>query len=73
MKNRSPILLIASLFLVAGSLPSFYAAEKKSKPGAAFRAEFIRDFKRIGMNTTHEDALFLRILIQSREAKAGIS
>ena len=37
-----------------------------------FRADFIKDFQRIGMNTTPTDARFLRILIESSKAKNGL-
>jgi len=37
-----------------------------------FRTEFIRNFKRIRKNTTPGDAEFLRILIESSLAKAGL-
>lgn len=36
------------------------------------REKFIREFKRIGLNTTPEDALLLRILVQSTGAKRGV-
>ena len=37
-----------------------------------FRADFIRDFQRIEMNTTPGDARLLRILIESSQAKHGL-
>jgi predicted O-methyltransferase YrrM len=37
-----------------------------------FRNEFLLDFKRLGMNTTTDDARFLRILIESSRAKNGL-
>lgn len=36
------------------------------------REQFIKDFHRIGLNTTPGDAMMLRILIQSCQAKRGI-
>lgn len=36
------------------------------------RAKFIKDFRRIGLNTTPGDAMLLRILVESRSAKRGI-
>ncbi len=36
------------------------------------RAEFIRNFARTGLNTTPEDAMLLRILVDSGKAKRGI-
>jgi predicted O-methyltransferase YrrM len=37
-----------------------------------FRDDFLRDFQRIGMNTTPGDAAFLRILVESSKAKRGL-
>jgi predicted O-methyltransferase YrrM len=36
------------------------------------REKFIRGFKRVGLNTTPEDAMLLRILVQSAGAKRGV-
>lgn len=36
------------------------------------RIDFIKKFKRIGMNTTPGDAQFLRIMIESSKAKRGL-
>ena len=36
------------------------------------REKFIREFKRIGLNTAPGDAMFLRILVQSMGAKRGV-
>jgi caffeoyl-CoA O-methyltransferase len=37
-----------------------------------FRNEFIRNFRRIGMNTTPDDALFLRMLVETSRARNGL-
>ena len=37
-----------------------------------FRQQFIRDFKRIGLNTTVGDAAFLRVLVASAGCKRGV-
>jgi predicted O-methyltransferase YrrM len=36
------------------------------------REEFIKNFKRIGLNTTPGDAMLLRIMIESSKAKRGV-
>ncbi|HLV01830.1 MAG TPA: class I SAM-dependent methyltransferase [Acidobacteriota bacterium] len=36
------------------------------------RQDFLKNFKRIGMNTTFDDATLLRILIESSEATRGV-
>lgn len=38
----------------------------------AERERFLREFKRIGLNTTPGDAMLLRILVQARGAKRGV-
>ncbi|HER34498.1 MAG TPA: methyltransferase domain-containing protein, partial [Halothiobacillaceae bacterium] len=38
----------------------------------AFRDQFIRDFRRTGLNTTPGDAMMLRILVEARGAKRGV-
>jgi predicted O-methyltransferase YrrM len=37
-----------------------------------FRSDFIENFRRIGMNTTPDDARFLRILVEASRAKHGL-
>ncbi len=36
------------------------------------RAQFIKNFKRIGLNTTPGDAAFLRLMVELRQAKRGV-
>ena len=36
------------------------------------RAEFLKGFHRIGLNTTPGDAMFLRIMVESTKAKRGV-
>lgn len=47
------------------------AADSAATPEAA-RERLIREFPRIGLNTTPGDAMLLRILVQSRGAKRGV-
>jgi len=37
-----------------------------------FRKQFIKEFKRSGLNTTPDDALLLRMLIEAKKAKRGV-
>ena len=48
------------------------AAQKGQRPSDEFRRQFIKDFKRIGLNTTEGDASLLRILVASARCKRGI-
>lgn len=66
-------LLILSLCIVVlglGSLLAFAGAAKKTS--AEFRNQFVKDFKRTGLNTTVGDAMMLRILIESSHLKRGV-
>ncbi len=57
--------LLGSLGLVA------YAAEQDRK-NPEFRAQFIREFRRTGLNTTPGDAMMLRILVEGSGARRGV-
>ena len=63
-------LLFTSLLTVAPADVS-RAAEAGAVSEEA-REKFIREFKRIGLNTAPGDAMFLRILVQSTGAKRGV-
>lgn len=62
--------------LWASSLPSAEAAEASPVAPPAdlqqFRADFVKDFKRIGLNTAPGDAAFLRIMVESCRAQRGV-
>ena len=47
-------------------------AQRADESVDALREGFIRDFDRIGLSSTYEAALFLRILVQSMEAWQGL-
>jgi predicted O-methyltransferase YrrM len=66
-------LLILALASVAPAVSRVTIAQDSGDESLeAFREGFLRDFDRIGMNSPHEDALFLRILIQGMEAWQGL-
>lgn len=44
----------------------------KDKTSQAFRDQFVKDFHRIGLNTTPGDAMMLRILVEAAKCKRGI-
>jgi len=48
-----------------------YSGEQNKK-STEFRNEFIKNFQRTGLNTTPDDAMMLRILVESSGAKRGI-
>lgn len=43
-----------------------------TKVSSETRRDFIRDFQRTALNTTPEDAMLLRILVESRNAQRGV-
>ena len=70
MKRHRAFVLAAcgSLLLVGLSM----GLGQQSRPADDSRAEFLKSFHRIGMNTPPEDALFLRMLVECRKAQRGI-
>jgi predicted O-methyltransferase YrrM len=61
---------IGALLLGGGILLA--QAGKDEKMTDASRAKYLKDFKRVGMNTPAEDALLLRILIEGRKARRAL-
>lgn len=64
--------LFAPVFLAAPAGWSQAAEPEPVSVSAEAREKFIREFKRIGLNTTPGDAMLLRILVQSSGAKRGV-
>ncbi|MBN2473070.1 MAG: class I SAM-dependent methyltransferase [Pirellulales bacterium] len=62
------VLLCALPVLLAWSWPAGAADPDLEQS----RDEFIKNFRRIGLNTTPGDAMFLRIMVESSGAKRGI-
>lgn len=71
MKTR--YLAVAGVGIVLGALAAaaVYSGEAAA-PSEEFRNQFIKDFKRTGLNTAPEDAVLLRILVEARKAKRGV-
>ena len=61
--------LCISVLTFAGLI--VYAGES-NKMSPEFRKQFIDNFKRTSLSTTPEDAMMLRILVESRAAKRGV-
>jgi predicted O-methyltransferase YrrM len=73
MKRYGLGALVLCAVVVGGLCLSVHSQEKaETKMSDAAREEFIRSFRRTGLATTPEDAMLLRILVQSRGAKRGI-
>jgi predicted O-methyltransferase YrrM len=69
-QNRMPAFL--SLILVLSLASSALCAAEAARSRDAFRQEFLKNFKRIGLNTATGDAMMLQILVESTRAKRGI-
>jgi len=63
--------MAATALLTLSCLIPLTAAESVRMSDEA-REAFLRDFKRIGLNTTPGDATMLRILVQTSKAKRGV-
>ncbi len=65
--------LSAAVLLAVASLAAAIAVADSAKPANdAERQDFIARFHRTGLNTTPEDAMLLRIMVESRNAQRGI-
>lgn len=68
-KIMMPATLAIGLITLGAAL---IGAKSAAKVSDEFRQQFIRDFKRIGLNTTMGDATFLRVLVASAGSKRGV-
>ena len=71
MKRCRMLILVVCIALIGFNGIMVYSSEQNKK-SAEFRNEFIKNFKRTGLNTTPGDAMMLRILVESSGAKRGI-
>ena len=71
MKHRKMLILVVSIALIGFNGFIVYSAQQNKK-SVEFRNEFIKNFHRTGLNTTPGDAMMLRILVESSDAKRGI-
>ena len=71
MKARYLVMAVLGAGLAAGVGARVYSGEAAA-PSEEFRKQFIKDFKRTGLNTTPEDAMLLRILVEARKARRGV-
>ncbi|MBW7992400.1 MAG: methyltransferase domain-containing protein [Planctomycetes bacterium] len=69
--KRYKLLIVALCVLVGVNVVMVYSGQR-SKTSDEFRNRFVKDFQRIGLNTTEGDAMMLRILVESSRSKRGI-
>jgi len=72
MKRNGLVVVAAGFGVLTVAALVAWAAEVDSRRSREFRDEFIRNFERIGLNTTPGDAMMLRILVESSGAKRGV-
>ena len=70
MKRRQ-LILIGCVVLIGVSTAMVYSGQGK-KVSDQFRKDFIKNFKRTGLNTTPGDAMMLKILVESARLKRGV-
>ena len=71
MKCCRLLILVVCVALIGFNGIIVYSGEQNKK-SVEFRNEFIKSFRRTGLNTTPGDAMMLRILVESTGAKRGI-
>jgi len=71
IRRRLPVLVVSLLLLGLCGL-AVYSAEEGKKMTDAEREQFIKDFHRIGLNTTPGDAMMLRIIVEGANRKRGV-
>ena len=71
MKCCRVLILVVCVALIGFNGIIVYSGEQNKK-SIEFRNEFIKNFRRTGLNTTPGDAMMLRILVESTGAKRGI-
>lgn len=64
--------LLFTLAVFAGGLVATVCAGDPGPVSDAAREAFLRSFKRTGLNTTPGDAMVLRILVETSQAKRGV-
>jgi predicted O-methyltransferase YrrM len=70
MKRIIILAVVVGCVAVLGGLSA--RAQQERRVSDAFRQQFIKDFKRIGLNTTVGDADLLRILVASARCQRGV-
>ncbi len=69
--KRYKLLIVVLCVLIGVNVVMVYSGQR-SKMSDEFRNRFVKDFQRIGLNTTEGDAMMLRILVESSGLKRGI-
>ncbi len=71
-RNRRPVMIMCVGLVGVSILLATALGMQSNRSKREFREQFIKDFQRTGLNTTVGDAMMLRILVESSEAKRGV-
>jgi predicted O-methyltransferase YrrM len=71
MKSYQIVVLALCVAILVLGVPLVHSGEK-DKTSDEFRNQFVKNFKRLGLNTTVGDAMMLRILVEGTRARRGI-
>ena len=69
--KRYKLLIVVLCVLIGSNVVMVYSGQK-NKTSDEFRNNFVKNFQRTMLNTTEDDAMMLRILVESSRAKRGI-
>jgi len=72
MKGMKLLVAVMCISLLSMAVFVASAVETDARHSAQFRKEFVKNFKRTGLNTTVGDAMMLRILVESSRLKRGV-
>ena len=70
--KRFGVLIVVLCVALAGLSALIAQPAGQSKKSDEFRRQFVKDFQRTSLNTTVGDAMMLRILVESMNARRGI-
>lgn len=71
-RHKRSIMLLCVAMVSMGILLTRAPGMENNKRSREFRDQFIKSFQRTGLNTTPSDAMMLRILVESSQAKRGV-
>jgi len=71
-RHRRSVIIMCGVLVSVSILLATALGMQSNKSKREFREQFIKNFRRTGLNTTVGDAMMLRILVESAEAKRGV-
>jgi len=71
-RHRRSVIIMCGVLVSVSILLATALGMQSNKSQREFREQFIKNFRRTGLNTTVGDAMMLRILVESAEAKRGV-